>query len=168
MRVFDASSMIYAWDNYPVQQFPGLWKWMAGQIGAGELAMPSVALEEVAHKAPECAEWLKACDIEVLEINNAILQDAMRIKNLLGIVGDKYGGGVGENDLLIIATASAHHGPNWSRTKSGNPRYRRNWRTARSLPSAACRPLLFVGSSSLITSSSPAPFSGSRPFLIGF
>jgi predicted nucleic acid-binding protein len=108
MRVFDASSMIYAWDNYPVQQFPGLWKWMAGQIGAGELAMPSVALEEVAHKAPECAEWLKACDIEVLEINNAILQDAMRIKNLLGIVGDKYGGGVGENDLLIIATASAH------------------------------------------------------------
>ncbi|MBK7014123.1 MAG: DUF4411 family protein [Sulfuritalea sp.] len=108
MRVFDASSMIYAWDNYPVQQFPGLWKWMAGQIGAGELAMPSVALDEVAHKAPECAEWLKACDIEVLEINNAILQDAMRIKNLLGIVGDKYGGGVGENDLLIIATASAH------------------------------------------------------------
>ena len=108
MRVFDASSMIYAWDNYPVQQFPGLWKWMAGQIGAGELAMPSVALDEVAHKAPECAEWLKACDIEVLEINNAILQDAMRMKNLLGIVGDKYGGGVGENDLLIIATASAH------------------------------------------------------------
>jgi predicted nucleic acid-binding protein len=108
MRVFDASSMIYAWDNYPVQQFPGLWKWMAGQIGAGKLAMPSVALEEVAHKAPECAEWLKACDIEVLEINNDILQDAIRIKNLLGIVGDMYGGGVGENDLLIIATARAH------------------------------------------------------------
>jgi len=108
MRVFDASSMIYAWDNYPLSQFPGLWEWMAGQIGAGELVMPNVALAEVAHKAPECAEWLKACDLEVLAINNAILQDAMRIKNLLGIVGDKYGGGVGENDLLIIATASAH------------------------------------------------------------
>lgn len=108
MRVFDASSMIYAWDNYPVQQFPGLWEWMADQIEQNELAMPSVALDEVAHKAPECAEWLKACDIEVLDISNAILQDAMRIKNLLGIVGDKYGGGVGENDLFIIATARAH------------------------------------------------------------
>lgn len=53
MRVFDASSMIYAWDNYPLQQFPGLWDWMADQIEQGELAMPSVALDEVAHKAPE-------------------------------------------------------------------------------------------------------------------
>lgn len=108
MRVFDASSMIYAWDNYPLQQFPGLWEWVADQIEQGELAIPSVALDEVAHKAPECAEWLKACDIEVLDISNAILQDAMRIKNLLGIVGDKYHPkGVDENDLLIIATAAA-------------------------------------------------------------
>lgn len=108
MRVFDASSMIYAWDNYPFGQFPPLWDWMADQIEQGELTMPSVALDEVAHKAPECAEWLRANDLEVLDINNAILQDAMRIKNLLGIVGDKYGGGVGENDLFIIATARAH------------------------------------------------------------
>lgn len=110
MRVFDASSMIYAWDNYPLKQFPGLWEWMADQIQQGEVAMPSVALDEVAHKAPECAEWLKACDLEVLEINNVILQDAMRIKNLLGIEGDKYHPkGVDENDLLIIATAAAHN-----------------------------------------------------------
>jgi predicted nucleic acid-binding protein len=108
MRVFDASSMIYAWDNYPFGQFPPLWDWMANQIEQGELAMPSVALDEVAHKAPECAEWLKGCDLDVLEISNAILQDAMRIKGLLGIMGDKYGGGVGENDLFIIATARAH------------------------------------------------------------
>lgn len=108
MRVFDASSMIYAWDNYPMQQFPGLWEWMADQIEQGELAMPSVALDEVAHKTPECAEWLKASDLEVLDISNAILQDAMRIKGLLGIVGDKYHPkGVDENDLLIIATANA-------------------------------------------------------------
>lgn len=82
--------MIYAWDNYPLQQFPGLWDWMTDQIEQGELVMPSVALDEVAHKAPECAEWLKDRDLDVLEITNAILQDAMRIKGLLGIIGDKY------------------------------------------------------------------------------
>lgn len=110
MRVFDASSMIYAWDNYPLQQFPGLWEWMVNRIEQGELAMPGVALDEVAHKAPECAEWLKANDLEVLDISNAILQDAMRIKNLLGIVGDKYHPkGVDENDLLIIATAASRN-----------------------------------------------------------
>jgi predicted nucleic acid-binding protein len=109
MRVFDASSIIYAWDNYPLLQFPGLWDWMAEQIKLDELAMPIVALDEVANKAPECAKWLKAHDLNVLEITNAMIQDAMRIKNLLEIVEDKYGSGVGENDLFIIATARAHH-----------------------------------------------------------
>jgi len=109
MQVFDASSMIYAWDNYPVRQFPGLWEWMATQIKEKKLAMPSVAFDEVAHKAPECGQWLKDHDIDLIEISNAILQDAMRIKNLLGIVDDSYHPkGVGENDLLIIATAKKH------------------------------------------------------------
>lgn len=110
MRVFDASSMIYAWDNYPLQQFPGLWEWMADQIKQGELVMPSVALDEVARNASECADWLKECQLNVLEITNAILQDAMRIKGLLGIVADRYHQkGVDENDLLIIATAIARN-----------------------------------------------------------
>ena len=109
MQVFDASSMIYGWDNYPIRQFPGLWEWMAAQIEKKNLAMPSVAFDEVAHKTPECAEWLKDHDIELLEISNAILQDAMRIKKLLGIVDDNYHAkGVGENDLLIIAAAKQH------------------------------------------------------------
>ncbi len=47
MQVFDASSMIYAWDNYPMRQFPGLWEWMATQIGEKKLMMPSVAFDEV-------------------------------------------------------------------------------------------------------------------------
>jgi predicted nucleic acid-binding protein len=109
MQVFDASSSIYAWDNYPAQQFPPLWKWLAGQINQKRLVMARVAFEEVVIKAPDCADWLRLNDLEQYEISNTIVQDAMRIKALLGIVGDSYHPkGVGENDLFIIATALAH------------------------------------------------------------
>lgn len=107
MQVFDASSMIYAWDNYPFRQFPGLWDWMSDMIEAKAIAMPRVAFDEVRGKAPECAEWLKGRGLGLIEIGNETLQEAMRIKGLLGIVDDNYHPkGVGENDLLIIATAS--------------------------------------------------------------
>ncbi len=109
MQVFDASSMIYAWDNYPVGQFPRLWKWIAGQIEQKRLVMPRVAFEEVANKTPDCGDWLRENDLEQLEISSTILQDAMRIKGLLDIVDDNYhANGVGENDIFIIATARAH------------------------------------------------------------
>ncbi len=111
MQVFDASSMIYAWDNYPMRQFPGLWEWLAAQIGEDSLVMPKVAFEEVKHKTPECAEWLKDNEIHLLDISNEILREAMRIKKVVGIVDDNYNSkGVGENDLLIIATAKVHVG----------------------------------------------------------
>ncbi|MFZ3208339.1 MAG: DUF4411 family protein [Geobacteraceae bacterium] len=111
MQVFDASSMIYAWDNYPIRQFPGLWEWISTQIDAGSLVMPVVAFEEVEDKTPECAEWLKGHDIDRLGITNTILQDAIRIKGLIGITNENYHSkGVGENDLLIIATARNHRG----------------------------------------------------------
>jgi hypothetical protein len=45
MRVFDASSMIYAWDNYPERQFPGLWDWMAKQVEEENIVLPSVAFK---------------------------------------------------------------------------------------------------------------------------
>jgi hypothetical protein len=109
MQVFDASSMIYSWDNYPVGQFPPLWKWIAGEIEQERLMMPRVAFEEVANKTPDCGNWLRENHLEQLEISNAIVQDAMRIKELLGIVDDNYHPkGVGENDIFIIATARAH------------------------------------------------------------
>ena len=106
MKVFDASSMIHAWDNYPIRQFPGLWEWVATQVEERRLLMPSVAFEEVANKTPDCVEWLKGKDLERIEISNAVMQNTMYIKGLLGILGDNYHAkGVGENDLFIIATA---------------------------------------------------------------
>lgn len=109
MQVFDASSIIYAWDNYPIDQFPGLWEWIANQVESQRLVMPSVAFEEVKGKTFNCAEWLKKYNIRLLEIDNTIVQEALHIKKLLGIVGDDYHPkGVGENDLFIIATAKVY------------------------------------------------------------
>ena len=106
MQVFDASSMIYAWDNYPINQFPGLWEWMGTQIDGELLVIPSVAFEEVAYKTPDCGKWLIANRIRQLEITNSTMQIALRIKARLGIKGDGYHSkGVGENDIFIIATA---------------------------------------------------------------
>ena len=130
MQVFDASSALYAWDNYPVNQFPPLWAWLASQIAISGLTIVSVALEEVGHKSPECAAWLKACRIGALPITQAILIDALRIKNLLGIEDDLYGSGVGENDLYIVATARAHGAELLTdeRRQPGLPNSRRNYK----------------------------------------
>ena len=111
MQVLDASSAIYAWDNYPIEQFPPLWKWLAVQVRRKSLTIPGVAFDEVAHAAPDCGEWLKEHDVQRLAISNAILTNALSIKMRLKIVGENYHPkGVGENDILIIATARAHHG----------------------------------------------------------
>lgn len=110
MQTFDASSMIYAWDNYPSGQFPPLWRWMATNIGAGTFDMPQVAYEEVERHAPDCWEWLRNENINRIGVSNAIVQEAFRIKTQLQIQGDQYHPkGVSENDLLIIATASIEH-----------------------------------------------------------
>lgn len=108
MLAFDASSMLYAWDNYPVEQFPGLWDWMTQRVAEGLIQMSEVAVDEVSHKAPECAAWMRQAGLQKLAVTEAILTEAMRIKDLLGIEGEAYGSGVDENDLLIIATAKLH------------------------------------------------------------
>jgi predicted nucleic acid-binding protein len=105
----DASSIIHAWDNYPLDQFPGLWDWLAGEIKAQRLSMASVALEEVGHKYPECAVWLKSQNIRRLPMSNHVIQAAMLIKQQLGIQNDQYHPkGVDENDIFIIAAAQYH------------------------------------------------------------
>ncbi|MBO8092430.1 MAG: DUF4411 family protein, partial [Prosthecochloris sp.] len=83
-----------------------LWVWMAEQFSDKQLVMSRVAYDEVLNKAPECAVWLREANTELIDITNAIVHEALRIKRLLGITSDNYHSkGVGENDILIIATA---------------------------------------------------------------
>jgi Domain of unknown function (DUF4411) len=106
MLAFDASSIIYAWDNYPEKQFPPLWRWISANMENGEFVMAQIAFEEVAKKSPECARFLKDAGLKQVKISNAIVQEALRIKGRLGITNDDYhSDGVGENDIFIIATA---------------------------------------------------------------
>src|SRR5579872_4429910 len=83
MQVFDASSMIYAWDNYPKDQFPGLWAWIAAEVNERRLMMSMVAYGEVCARTPDCGDWLATANLERLEVTNQIAQDAVRIKALL-------------------------------------------------------------------------------------
>ncbi len=109
MQTFDASSMMYAWDNYPPGQFPGLWEWMGKQIELEEFVMSEVAFEEVDRKMPDCANWLKKRAIERLPVINDTFQNAMMIKDLLGIKNDQFhNDGVNEKDIFIIASAKEH------------------------------------------------------------
>ncbi|MBB3117714.1 DUF4411 family protein [Pseudoduganella violacea] len=107
MQVFDTSSIIYAWDNYPIEQFPNLWGWLAQELNASRICLSEVVSSEILGVSSECSQWLHSLAISYLPVNDAILQEALRIKALLQI-GAHYQGGVGENDLLVIATAKQH------------------------------------------------------------
>ena len=106
MQMLDASSIIYAWDNYPEPQFPPLWRWLGTQIRIKRLTISQCAFDEVKKKIPECASWLVLHNIEIYDINDQILQVALQIKTLIKVDAENYNPkGVGANDVLIIATA---------------------------------------------------------------
>lgn len=91
MQVFDSSSALHAWDNYPIEQFPPLWAWLAQCVARGDLSISGVAFEEVRHKSPDCAAWFKTQQVRVLPMTQAILMDALRIKALLQIKAAGWG-----------------------------------------------------------------------------
>lgn len=103
---FDASGIIHAWDNYPITNFPPFWDWIEVEIQNDNFAICEVAFDEVKNKSPECSEWLKNKGIRKISLSETTLLRATEIKALLGIVAENYhADGVGENDLLIIATS---------------------------------------------------------------
>jgi predicted nucleic acid-binding protein len=109
MLAFDASSIVYAWDNYPQSQFPRVWEWLGAAVSSKEIVMLSVAHAEACSTSPNCGLWLDANGVEKVAPTAQILAEALRIKRALGITGDQYGAGVGENDILIVAHAKCHN-----------------------------------------------------------
>jgi hypothetical protein len=108
MRAFDTSSIVHAWDNYPIQKFPRLWTWLAQQLVAGEIVFPSVAVEEVRFVSPDCFQWMNEVGFQQLAMTDAILVHALQIKEYLGIDNPRGTGGVGENDIFIVCAAYAN------------------------------------------------------------
>jgi len=104
MYSFDASSIILAWDNYPIENshFESLWQWLAEQFESGYFTISEIAFEEVSHKFPECGEWLKDNQIKASPLTADSLLTAQKIKTLLDIEEDRYKNGVGENDLFDV------------------------------------------------------------------
>jgi predicted nucleic acid-binding protein len=109
MRVFDASSALHAWDNYPIENLPTLWSWLQSEIAAGRIVIPRVALDEIGHISPECRQWLHDINgFNPIDVDNVIASHALFINGELGVQNDQYGTGVDANDVIIVATAKAH------------------------------------------------------------
>jgi hypothetical protein len=112
MRHVDASSIVHAWDTYPIAQIPRLWEWLRRKITEPDLNICTVAFGEVQHVSPDCATWLTDSGITLLDITDAITGEALRIKRALGIQGENYHPrGVDENDLIIVASARVWGAP---------------------------------------------------------
>ncbi len=107
MRVIDASSIVHAWDNYPIDNFPKFWGWIDREFSSDKLLIARVAFEEVGHVSPNCCQWLKAQSVNKVDVNSSIARHAQKIKKALGIANDVYSSGVDENDIIVIATAKA-------------------------------------------------------------
>ena len=106
MLTFDASSLIYAWHEYSSGLLPPLWRWLGEGFASGEFGVSQVAYDEVHLKSEDCTDFLDEHGVQILPVTAEIAAEAVRIKSILGIANDDYHPkGVGENDLLIIATA---------------------------------------------------------------
>lgn len=108
VSLIDASSALHAWDKYPKEIFIPLWEsWLSDAIDTQKIQTIEPIFEEIGPtKSSECSKWLRANNMKVLPVDDAIAQEALRIKQQLGIAGNDYHpNGVGENDICLIAAA---------------------------------------------------------------
>lgn len=105
-KLIDASSAIYAWDNYPIEIFGTLWcRFIGQQIKSGLIKITETNIKEVEKSSPDCYKWLKENNISSLRATNNEIQEVNKLSSRLGIQNSKYRAGVNYNDLLLIATA---------------------------------------------------------------
>lgn len=118
---FDTSSLIHLWDNYPITNphFKTLWETLSQKFESGLFTISDIALKEFKDKIPDFGKELgkrihhfeKGFEITLKAESQSIedLITARNFKEKLDIKGEKYGSGVGKNDLLIIAVAKRNH-----------------------------------------------------------
>jgi len=78
---------------------------MSSWVSNGDITMSIVAYDEVCKVSKECGDWLNLNGLQSTTPTASVLQRSVKIKSHLGIYDEKYGSGVGENDIIIIASA---------------------------------------------------------------
>ncbi|PID49947.1 MAG: DNA-binding protein [Proteobacteria bacterium] len=111
MYVMDASAIIHAWDNYPInyEPFPALWDSMQNLIEQDLIVFSEANFKEISYNSRDCYDWLKEVNPTIIRPSNDIARTLLSIKNNeLGITEDNYHAkGVDEGDLFAIATAKS-------------------------------------------------------------
>ena len=106
MYLFDASSIIHAWEAYPKTNFPRTWTWIEERIKLDDFCISRTAHDQVEVRARDCHEWLREKNIKVLQETSEVLNVAAQIQRILQIKHDHFHSrGVDEADILIIASA---------------------------------------------------------------
>jgi len=109
LLALDTSSIIHGWDHYPQKQFPKLWTWLGAEFTAGRFVISKIVDDETKYRDGDCHNWLLSNSVQILPVTAEILTHALAIKAKLGIVHERdYKGGVGENDIIIVATCIEH------------------------------------------------------------
>ena len=104
--LIDTSSLIHAWDNYPIKQFKPFWLWMEKQFLEKDVATIPEVIGEI-KTSPEFLGWVKP-KIHQIEISQDMLSKQEQIEKQLEITNGNYStqGGVNGVDILLIAAAS--------------------------------------------------------------
>ena len=106
MFVIDSSSLVNAWDNYPVDKFPSFWNWLGSELSSGHVLIPVVVEQEVKFKFPDIYDYMTSLSYSPVPVDVSIVSYSMILKKVIGVEEDQYGPkGVDENDIFVIASA---------------------------------------------------------------